>query len=152
MVARESNQEENRALPVRVFLIEDSVIIRQRLAESIEQEGRIEVVGHADTEDDAVRALRETACDAVVFDLQLRRGNGLAALKAVRSSGSEGARRPVCIVLTNYAFPHYRTKSLELGADYFFDKAREYDSVREVLERMACSREAERSTSRRLAS
>lgn len=140
-------------LPVRVFLVEDSEIIRQRLAESIEQVGRIEVVGHADTEEGAVRALREIACDAVVFDLQLRCGNGLAALKAVRAESVD--QPPVCIVLTNYAFPRYRAKSLELGADYFFDKAREYDCVREVLERIASTREASeapRSGSRRLAS
>ena len=44
------------------------------------------------------------------------------------------------IVLTNYAFPQYRAKSLALGADYFFDKAREYHRVREVLDDLAANR------------
>lgn len=127
-------------LPVRVFLAEDSSIIRQRLFESISDAGRIEVVGYADTERDTVAALREMACDAVVLDLQLRQGNGLGALKTVRASDAH--RQPVVIVLTNYAFPHYRTRSMKLGADYFFDKAREYDSVREVLEGLARQRES----------
>jgi DNA-binding NarL/FixJ family response regulator len=127
-------------LPVRVFLAEDSAIIRQRLSESISDAGRIEVIGYADTERDTVDALRETACDAVVLDLQLKQGNGLAALKSVRAS--EVPRQPVVIVLTNYAFPHYRARSMQLGADYFFDKAREYDSVRDVLEELVREREA----------
>ena len=44
------------------------------------------------------------------------------------------------IVLTNYAFPQYRAKSLALGADFFFDKSREYHRVREVLEGIADKR------------
>jgi len=47
------------------------------------------------------------------------------------------------IVLTNYAFPQYRAKSLALGADHFFDKAREYHRVREVLEELASRRASE---------
>ena len=126
-------------LPIRVFLVEDSTIIRERLSESIIQEGRIEVAGYADTETDALHALRETAFDAVVLDLQLKRGSGLAVLKAMRAGD---VAPPVFIVFTNYDFPHYRAKSTQLGADYFFDKAREYDRVREVLEDIACAREA----------
>ncbi len=126
-------------LPVRVFLVEDSTIIRERLSESIIQEGRIEIAGYADTETDALHALREKTFDAVVLDLQLKRGSGLAVLKAMRAN--DAAKSPVFIVFTNYDFPHYRAKSTELGADYFFDKAREYDRVREVLEDIACARE-----------
>jgi DNA-binding NarL/FixJ family response regulator len=44
------------------------------------------------------------------------------------------------IVLTNYAIPQYRDRSLALGADYFFDKSREYDRVRNVLEELAGAR------------
>ena len=38
-------------------------------------------------------------------------------------------------MFTNYAFPQYRERSLSLGADYFFDKSREFHRVREVLHR-----------------
>ena len=43
-------------------------------------------------------------------------------------------------MLTNYAFPQYRAKSLALGANYFFDKAREYERVRGVLDGLADTR------------
>ncbi|HLU77889.1 MAG TPA: response regulator [Burkholderiales bacterium] len=126
-----------RSLPVRVLLIEDSAIIRERLAESIVEPGRIEIVGQADCEGDALRALRDTPCDAVVLDLQLKQGSGLGVLKSARARPGE----PVYIVFTNYDFPHYREKSAQLGASFFFDKAREHARVREVLEDMARARE-----------
>jgi len=46
--------------------------------------------------------------------------------------------KPSCkvIVLTNYPYREYRKKCMELGADFFFDKATEFDKIPEVLERL----------------
>ena len=123
--------------PLRVLLVEDSPLIRERLAESIAEPGRIEIIGQADSEQAAIGMLGAAAWDAMVLDLQLRHGTGLGVLRALIS------RRPPdvkVIVLTNYAFPQYRAKSLALGADYFFDKAREYHRVREVLDHLVAER------------
>ena len=124
---------------VRVFIVEDSPIIRERLTESLTAPGRIEVIGYADSEALAVSALRDAQWDAVILDLQLKQGNGLGVLRALRGQKGGDGRRKV-IVLTNYAFPQYRSKSEQLGADYFFDKSREYHRVREVLEELAAAR------------
>ena len=123
--------------PLRVLLVEDSPLIRERLAESIAEPGRIEIVGQADSEQAAIGMLAAAPWDAMVLDLQLRHGTGLGVLRALIS------RRPPnvkVIVLTNYAFPQYRAKSMALGADFFFDKAREYHRVREVLDDLASDR------------
>ena len=79
--------------------------------------------------------MRQNAWDAAVLDLQLKQGTGLGVLKAL----AQGVRPPntKIIVFTNYAFPQYRDRSLALGADYFFDKAREFHRVREVLHELA---------------
>lgn len=123
------------AKPLRVLIVEDSQRLREQLGESICSPGRIEVAGYAETEVQALDLLARGPCDAVVLDLQLRQGNGLAVLKALRATPA--GRGVMVIVLTNFAFPHFRDRSLKLGADHFFDKAREYDRVREVLEEMA---------------
>jgi DNA-binding NarL/FixJ family response regulator len=121
---------------VRVFIVEDSPVIRERLTESLSTPGRIEVVGYAESEQRAVQALHDEQWDALILDLQLKDGNGLRVLKAL-----DGARQGrIVIVLTNYAFPQYRARSEQLGADYFFDKSREYHRVREVLEQYAATR------------
>lgn len=108
-------------------------MIRERLAETLAEPGRIEIVGEADAETEAVVLVTQTAWDVLVLDLQLKHGTGLGVLRAL---AKESARNPAAqvIVLTNYAFPQYRAKSLALGADFFFDKAREYHRVREVLD------------------
>jgi CheY-like chemotaxis protein len=122
------------AEPLRVLIVEDSKRLREQLGESIYSPGRIEVVGYAETEAEALEVLAQAACDVVVLDLQLRQGNGLAVLKALRATPEQ--QSVTVIVLTNFAFPHFRDRSLKLGANYFFDKAKEYDRVRDVLEEM----------------
>src|SRR5512144_2797953 len=120
--------------PLRVFLVEDSPIIRERLTESLSAPGRIEVVGHADTEQAAIAALTGAEWDALVLDLQLKQGTGLGVLKAIAAARPVGSK---VIVLTNYAIPQFRDRRVALGADFFFDKSREYYRVRSVLEEMA---------------
>lgn len=127
-----------RETPLRVFLVEDSPIIRERLTESLTATGHVAVVGHADTEREAIASLAGGEWDAVVLDLQLKQGTGLGVLKALPPP--ERPTKAKVIVLTNYAIPQYRDRCLALGADYFFDKSREYDRVREVLEQLAEAR------------
>lgn len=132
-MARNQHSSAPYRAPLRVFLVEDSPIIRDRLTESISASGRIQIIGHADTEQQAIASLMQLDCDAVVLDLRLREGNGFNVLKALRVA--PGVSMTI-IVFTNYSLPEFRTRSLALGADYFFDKGHESDRVREVLEEM----------------
>jgi DNA-binding NarL/FixJ family response regulator len=120
---------------LRVIIVEDSALIRARLAESLAEIPNVEIVDQVETEGAALAAMREAGWDAAVLDLQLKQGTGLGLLKAL----AQGARPPntKIIVFTNYAFPQYRDRSLALGADFFFDKAREFHRVREVLQSLA---------------
>ena len=128
---RQSVAEVESKLPLRVLLVEDSPYIRERLVDLLAEPGCIEIIGDADNEETAVALVRTAPWDVLVLDLQLRRGTGLGVLRALTPGRRAGTK---VIVLTNYAFPQYREKSLALGADYFFDKAREYHRVRDVLD------------------
>lgn len=123
------------AAKLRVIIVEDSAIIRARLTESLAEIPNVEVVGEVETEAAALAAMRDGGWDAAVLDLQLKQGTGLGLLRAL-SQGARPAHTKV-IVFTNYAFPQYRERSMALGADYFFDKAREFHRVREVLHGLA---------------
>ncbi len=120
--------------PVKVFLVEDSPLIRNRLYESLERPGRIEVVGHADTEQEATAALHAGAWDAVVLDLRLREGTGFGVLKSLAKAPHAGRR---VIVYTNYAMPHLRAQCAKLGAHHVLDKGTDHDRLRDLLEAMA---------------
>ena len=120
---------------LRVVIVEDSALIRARLSESLAEIPHIVIVDQVENEATALAVLRDKQWDAVVLDLQLKQGTGLGVLKALaQGTRPENAK---IIVLTNYAFPQYRERSLALGADYFFDKAREFHRVREVLSSLA---------------
>ena len=120
---------------LRVVIVEDSVIIRARLAETVREIPNLEIVGSAETEADALALLRGEDWDAAILDLQLKQGTGLGVLKSLAATGKPAGKK--IIVFTNFAFPQYRDRSLKLGADFFFDKAREFHRVPEVLEALA---------------
>jgi two-component system, OmpR family, response regulator len=124
--------------PLRVFVVEDSKVIREHLIETISSLPNVKVVGYADAEAEAISALQRTPCDVVVLDLQLREGHGFKVLDSLRAP----ADRPhmTIIVLSNFNSAPYRRRSIEMGADYFFDKSREYHCVGDVLNDLACRR------------
>src|SRR5207302_8879153 len=96
--------------------------------------GPIASLREAETEEGADAPVGAATWDVIVLDLQLKVCTGLGVLRSLVSHRAPEAKP---IVLTNYAFPQYRDNSLALGADFFFDKSREYHRVREVLEGIA---------------
>ena len=120
--------------PLKVFLVEDSPQLRNRIYESLDSPGRIEVVGHADNEREATAALAGRAWDAVVLDLRLREGTGFGVLRSLAAARPAGCK---VIVYTNYAIPHFREECTQLGADHVLDKSTDYDQLRELLHAMA---------------
>lgn len=127
-------------LPLKVLLIEDSAVIRESLSEALGSTGMLEVTGVAETADDAVRTLKESSFDAVIVDIQLRRGSGIDVLSYLNETGL--LHKLMAIVLTNYAFATYRKRCLQLGVQHFFDKSLEFDRVIEVLDEFATGRQA----------
>ena len=121
---------------LKVALIDDSERIRARLAEMLGEIPNVEIAFAADTEGDAVRLMAQEDWDVLILDLQLRVGTGLGVPKAMQ--GLRGVDDRVAMIFTNYGFRQYRERTLALGADYFFDKARDLDALRSaVAERAA---------------
>ena len=120
---------------LRVLVVEDSALIRARLNETLSAIPNVEIVGQVETEANALALMRQSAWDAAVLDLQLKQGTGLGVLKALGERPRPANTK--IIVFTNYAFPQYRDRCFKLGADYFFDKSREFHRVSEVLKALA---------------
>jgi len=71
---------------VRVFLIEDSPSVRDRLIDFLIEPGKIELVGYAETEADAVEQLRTQAIDVAIVDINLKQGTGFGVIESIRSN------------------------------------------------------------------
>lgn len=117
---------------MKVFLVEDSVLLRERLIQSISGIEGITIIGHADTAESAIQLIEQMRPDAIILDIRLRQGTGLQVLQATKIAG----RPPHIIVLTNFPYPQYRKKYLESGADFFFDKSNEFDRIPVVLQEL----------------
>ena len=117
---------------LRVFLVEDSPHVRDLLLDYLNEPGEVEIVGYADTEIDSVAAILADPVDVVIVDLRLREGTGMAVIEKLRHANLNP--QPKIIVFTNHPFPEIRARAMQMGADYFFDKSADYDSVRTTLQ------------------
>lgn len=117
---------------MKVFVVEDSIPVRERLIELINEVDGFEVVGLASTFDEAVGGIRRTGPDIAIFDIQLAAGSGIDALAEVKRD-LPGLR---AIVLTNYATPQHEKASADAGAEYFLDKSADFEKIAEILESM----------------
>jgi len=127
---------------LKVFTADDSALVRERLAALISEIEGLEVVGQAGSAPEALEGIQRLRPDAVILDIRMPGNNGIQVLEAIKKSTAA----PVVIMLTAFPYPQYRKKCLEAGAEYFFDKATEFEQVAEVLKKMQGSTTGESAT------
>jgi len=114
---------------VKVFLVEDSSLLRERVSAIVASIPGAQNVGHAAGAEEAITAIERERPDVVVIDIHLEQGNGFDVLAALARNGSQAQ----AFVLTNFANDAYRRKAERLGARGVFDKSTEFERLREAL-------------------
>jgi DNA-binding NarL/FixJ family response regulator len=114
---------------VKVFLVEDAPLLRERLEAMLNAIPGVKTVGYAAGAHAAVEGIVGTGADAVVLDIQLAQGNGFDVLRALQSRAPQVA----VYVLTNFATEGYRKAAERLGARGFFDKSNDIGLLRAAL-------------------
>jgi two-component system response regulator DesR len=114
---------------VKVFLADDSAIIRDRVAQMLSSRA-MDIVGEAETPQDSIDGILAAQPDVVVLDVQLEGGSGLQVLRAIRTADSHIA----FVVFSNNAGPAYRKRYLGEGAQRFLDKTTEFDQLVNAVE------------------
>lgn len=136
-----AEQHRPRGTPLAVLLIEDSPLIRRSLTEAIDALGPWRVTAFADAPDEAIALLSSQPFDAVIVDLQLKRGSGIDVLAWLKGAQARSvAKGAFVVVLTNHALPAYRERCLQYGVRHFFDKSLEFDRVLDAMEEYARER------------
>lgn len=117
---------------VTVVIADDHPVVRSGLRSLLESEEDIEVVGEADTAEEAVRKVRAHKPMILVLDLMMPGGTGIDALPAIREA-NEATR---IVVLTFQSDPTYARAALREGASgYVLKEAAQeemVDAVRQV--------------------
>lgn len=112
---------------MRVLVVDDAASVRQRIAAVLNQAPEIEAVYEASAGEEALTLLESFRPDLMTLDLMLPGMTGLEVLEEVR-------RRDISVkvvVITNYPYPAFKKKCLDLGAIYFLPKN---TGAREVVE------------------
>jgi len=97
---------------LRVLIVDDEPLARQRLEDLLQREAGVEIVGTADNGDAAIQAIRDWKPDLLFLDVQMP---GKTGLDVVREIGPE--RMPATIFVT--AYDQYALTAFEIAAvDY----------------------------------
>jgi len=119
---------------MKVFIADDSSEIRKRIIALLSDLAeRIETIREAGNVQDAISSIHEFDPDVVILDIRMPGGSGIDVLKKIEKK-NEG---PVIIILTNYPHSQYRKKCMEAGADFFFNKSRDFEEVLKVVSRIS---------------
>ena len=126
----------SRPLPSRkmkVLLVEDSVLLREVIIDTLSSCSGLSFDGVAGTQADAIALLQQHAFDLLIVDIELAQGNGLEVIKFTKLA-TYLFPQPLCIVLTNHANAQYRLLARNIGVEYFFDKSMDFDLAIDTIE------------------
>ena len=114
---------------MKLFIVEDSAIIRGRIMSMVSMLDNIEIAGSSGDIEESMNLIKAIHPDIIILDIRLKGGSGIDLLHDIKSTFPE----MLVIMLTNYPYPQYQRRCFELGADYFFDKSREFEKIIDVL-------------------
>jgi two-component system chemotaxis response regulator CheB len=104
---------------VKILIVDDSAFVRRAMADALEKDPEIQIVGQAKNGEEAIDLTRALDPDVVAMDVEMPRMDGITALRHIM----EKTPCPVLMVssLTNEG-AHTTLKALELGALDFIPK------------------------------
>lgn len=106
---------------IRVILCDDHAVVRRGIREMLSEAVDIQVAAEAGSYAEVREALRSTACDVLVLDLNLPGRGGLEVLASLRESSS-----PIkVLVVSMFPEDQYAIRCLRAGAQGYLNKAGE---------------------------
>ena len=119
-------------MTIRVFLLDDHEIVRRGLADLLELERDIEVVGEAGTCADALHRLPACHADVAILDVRLPDGSGVEVCREIRDKYPDTR----ALMLTSYSDDEALFDSIMAGASGYVLKEIQapalVDAVRQI--------------------
>ena len=110
---------------VKLLIVDDSEFICERLVAMFSLNKYIHKIFQANNSTQAYDLFNSVSPDIVILDIRIPGDNGILLLENFKKIRPEVK----IIMLTSYPYVQYRRKCLELGADSFFSKAGDMDSL-----------------------
>ena len=119
-------------LPLRCLLVEDQLMIQQLLAIMLGRHPALEVVACASTAAEAIAACIRHRPDLLILDIALPDANGLEVARTLQQHQPEAK----VIILSSFASSFERPLDLRETIIALVDKARAYQDLLAVIERL----------------
>lgn len=117
---------------IKVLLVEDHPMFRERLAHLINKDLEMEVCGEADNIQQAMALITATQPDVAIVDITLQGSSGLELIKDLRA---QGIHLPV-LVLSMHNETLYAERVLKAGAKGYISKNEAASEVMEAIRRV----------------
>lgn len=118
---------------IRVFLLDDHEIVRRGLAELINMQNDMEVVGEAGTADEALRRIPAAQPDVAILDVRLPDGSGVEVCREIRST----IPSVNCLMLTSYSDDEALFNAILAGASGYVLKEIRGNDLTEAIRQVA---------------
>lgn len=142
--------DNSRVEPIRIFLLDDHEVVRRGVADLLERENDLVVVGEAGSVGEAMARVPATRPDVAVLDVRLPDGSGVQVCRDLRDSIPGLA----CLMLTSFAEDEALFEAIMAGASGYvlkdirgndlIDAIREVASGRSLLDPALTQRVLER--------
>ncbi|WP_442782384.1 response regulator [Collimonas fungivorans] len=119
------------ATPLRIFLVEDSVAVRNLMIDTLSEIPGVVFAGFAEGEGDALKKIDAEPFDVLILDIELKEGNGMSLLRTLAE-----AHKPLNslkIIFSNNVSNAFRNAGAKYGVRFFFDKSSEFTQLRDLL-------------------
>jgi two-component system invasion response regulator UvrY len=103
---------------IKVIIVDDHPVVRRGLKQIVTAEQDMQVVGEAENAGEAIRVIRQAACDAVVLDITLPDASGLEVLTQLKR---ERPTLPV-LMMSIHEEEQYALRVLKSGASGYLMK------------------------------
>jgi two-component system LytT family response regulator len=118
---------------MRVLIVDDEALARQRVRRLLQNEADVEIVGEAETGREAVRLIRELQPDLVCLDVQMPELDGFGVLQEL-----DGEQVPMVLFIT--AYDEHAQKAFDVHAVDYVLKPVDADRFKAAFDRARTQR------------
>ena len=122
---------------MRMLIVDDSIMMCDRLRDYTEVIPEVEIVGVATNGIEALDMIKDKNPELIILDIRMPGMSGISILEKLKE---EGNNCKICI-FTNYPYYQYKQKCIKMGADYFFDKTKDFKEVINLVTELSLNKE-----------
>jgi two-component system invasion response regulator UvrY len=118
---------------VKLFLVEDQLLMRQAIARALSVTDKYEVVGHAPNAQDLISNPQNCHADVIILDTVLERASWLESLHQLRA---KGVKAPVLILAADEN-QNSLNAALQAGANGYLPKRSDFKEMESAIDAVA---------------